>query len=550
MAIPFKSLRYPAKSGETMRWGFQIQRTIQSKDEAVVWAPMSRDIPGFLRQLGLLDGMAGVSTSRNLEVLPTATAIHSRTLNSTTAAYSTADAEEGGVSLKYGVTSNLTLDFTFNPDFSQIESDRQQIEVNQRFPLFFSELRPFFLEGQEVFNVGGPVTLVHTRMIVDPRYGAKATGKVGKTTLGFVVANDEAPGKVDDPSNPAFGQTARFILGRLRYDVYPESTIGVIVTDREFLDGHSRVGGVDGQFRLGQNHRLGLRSVATSHRDGAGVDRSGWMFDVNFRKEGRALSYSVMNFEISPDFRTDTGFVRRVDQRQTGGNVSYRWWPQSWVINWGPRTSYSRNYDFAGVLQDEAFNVGVNTQFAKAITVAGGVDRDMERYGGIDFRKTRYSLGGNVNTSRKISFGGFLNGGDQVRYVGSPFLGRGSNLSVFTTVRPFSRLQSEFAVSTSRLVDPRDDTEVFDIGIYRSQTTYQFTERLLVRSIIDYNDYDKTIGGNMLVTYRVNAGTAFYVGYDDRYRQGDRVNPTLLPTTDLQRTNRALFAKLQVLFRL
>jgi hypothetical protein len=91
---------------------------------------------------------------------------------------------------------------------------------------------------------------------------------------------------------------------------------------------------------------------------------------------------------------------------------------------------------------------------------------------------------------------------------------------------------------------------VFNIKIYRSQTTYQFTERLLVRAILEHNDYDKTVGGNVLVTYRVNSGTAFYVGYDDRYKQGDKVNAVLLPTTDLQRTNRALFAKLQVLFRL
>ena len=98
------------------------------------------------------------------------------------------------MNLKYGVTSNLTFDFTYNPDFSQIESDRQQIEVNQRFPVLYPELRPFFLEGQEIFRIAGPVTFIHTRTIVDPRYGAKLSGKIGKTTIGLLVANDEAPG--------------------------------------------------------------------------------------------------------------------------------------------------------------------------------------------------------------------------------------------------------------------------------------------------------------------------------------------------------------------
>ena len=101
------------------------------------------------------------------------------------------------------MTPNLTADFTYNPDFSQIESDTPQIEVNQRFPLFFPELRPFFLEGQEVFTVPGQVNLLHTRTIIDPRYGGKLTGKVGNTTLGVLVANDEAAGRRDGlPSTP------------------------------------------------------------------------------------------------------------------------------------------------------------------------------------------------------------------------------------------------------------------------------------------------------------------------------------------------------------
>ena len=550
MAIPFKSLRYPARRGGQMhRWGFQIQRTIESKDEVLIWAPTSRDVMGFLRQMGLLDGMSGLSTSRNLEILPTVTAIQAGSLNTTTAAYSAADTEEGGVGVKYGLTSNLTLDFAFNPDFSQIESDRQQIDVNQRFPLFFPELRPFFLEGQEVFAFQGPVNLIHTRTIVDPRYGAKVTGKAGRTTVGLVIANDEAPGKVDDPLDSAFGQSAQVLLGRVRYDLASEQTVGAIVTDREFLDSYSRAGGLDGQFRIGRNHRLGVKAVATRRRDVAGVESSGWMSDVSFRKEGRNLSYGVMNFEISPNFKTDMGFVRRVDQRQTGVNLSYRWWPQAAIINWGPQIRYSRNYGFDGVLNDEQFGTGVNLQFAKAINVNAAVDRDMERYRGVNFDKTRYNFGGGVNTSRKISFGGFVSLGDQVRYITAPFLGDGSNLSLFTTVRPFSRLQSDISLSTSRLVDPRNDTEAFDIKILRAQTTYQFTERLLVRNIMEVNDYDKTLGANVLVTYRVNSGTAFYVGYDDRYRQGDQLNAVLLPTTTLQRTNRAFFTKLQVLFR-
>ena len=118
-----------------------------------------------------------------------------------------------GLGVKYGMTANLTLDFTYNPDFSQIESDRAQVEVNQRFALFFSEQRPFFLEGQETFAAATPTNLVHTRTIVDPRFGAKLTGKIGRTTLGVFMADDEAPGRLDDRADPAFGTTAQSFIG-------------------------------------------------------------------------------------------------------------------------------------------------------------------------------------------------------------------------------------------------------------------------------------------------------------------------------------------------
>ena len=343
MAIPFKSLRYPQKGpGEVHRWGFQIVRTIESKDESDVWAPISRDVAGFLPQMGVLEGMRGLSLSRNLEIMPTVLAVQAGSRDTTTGQFANAGTGEGSVNIKYGITSNLTFDFTYNPDFSQIETDRPQIDVNQRFPLNFPELRPFFLEGQELFNIRGPVTLVQTRTIVDPQYGAKLTGKIGRTNIALVVANDEAPGKVDDRDDPAFGRTAQVMLGRVRYDLYSESHLGVLVTDREFLDGYSRVGGVDGALRLGSTHQVSFFAMGTSTRDVEGVERQGHIIEANIRKQGRNLSYFLAHYQIDPDFQTDTGFVRRVDQKNTSTNMSYRWWPESWIINWGPRVNYRR----------------------------------------------------------------------------------------------------------------------------------------------------------------------------------------------------------------
>ena len=209
-------------------------------------------------------------------------------------------------------------------------------------------------------------------------------------------------------------------------------------------------------------------------------------------------------------------------------------------------------------------NAGVNFSFAKNIRVNAGYSRDMERFGGINFDKEYYSLGGNVSTIRELSIGGFFSHGDQVRYdLANPansFLGTGGRGGVFMSLRPFSRLQSQINISTSNLIDPFSDTEIFDVKIYRALTTFQFTDRLLLRNILEYNTFQRTLGANVLFTYRINSGTVFFIGYDDRYQQGDLIldntrreyaylgNPVFY-TTDLMRTNRAFFTKISYLFR-
>jgi hypothetical protein len=154
-----------------------------------------------------------------------------------------------------------------------------------------------------------------------------------------------------------------------------------------------------------------------------------------------------------------------------------------------------------------------------------------------------------VGTSRRIALGGGFNWGDAIRYTSTPFLGDSTSSQMFINVLPFSRLRSNLNIRSSRLVDPRDNSEVFSVRIFRSQTTYQFTDRLLLRNILEYNTLDKTIDSNILVTYRVNSGTVFFVGYDDHYQQGHQLDPDLFPTDEFRQTNRAFFTKISYLFR-
>ncbi len=555
MAIPFKSLRYPQlPPGVPHRWGFQFVREIKERDrERIVWAPMTRDVRSFMGQMGVLEGMTDLSTSHNLEILPTVTGIRFGSLNTATGEFGTSNQPEGGVNVKYGITSNLTADFTFNPDFSQIESDLPQIEVNQRFPLFFPELRPFFIEGNEIFAVSGPVPLVHTRTIVDPLLGAKLTGKVGRFTVGVLTANDEAPGNLDDENDPAFGRTAQTFIGRAKYDLYAESHLGAIVTNRDFLDSRSTLGGIDGGFRLSRIHRLSAVAVRATHTDVDGVERDGHMVDLQLRRNGRNFDWSLGSYEISPDFDTDVGFVRRRDQRRVDGGVSFRWFPQNWILDWGPRVTYGRNWNFDGVLEDVNLRESVTFSLARNLRSGAAHTRDVERFGGVEFLKHRYSLFGGVD-DRTFSTNVNWTIGDEIFYdQENPYLGREIATSIGIDLRPGSRLQSQIRVTTSRFSDTLSGgSEVFDIKILRGLTTYQFTERFLVRNIAEYNTFDKELDLNVLFTYRVNSGTVFYAGYDDHYQQEDLIeefDEQRFRSRRFRRTNRAIFTKFQYLFR-
>ena len=563
MAIPFKSLRYPALAGEGgRRWGFQITRVIRGKSEAQSWSPISRGVAGQLTQFGILEGLSDLSQSRNLEILPELTGARLGALDTSRGSFDDHDPfGDLGVSVKYGITPNLTADMTYNPDFSQIESDQPQIETNQRFALFYPEQRPFFLEGQEIFQTATPLTLLHTRTIVDPRFGGKLTGKVGRTTLGVIVADDEAAGRLDDAADARFGTTAQTFVGRARYDLYSESYVGAVMTAREFGHDYNRVGGVDARFRLGRTHRFSFMGVGSETQSAEYGFLRGPAFEADFTRQGRNLSYGAAYGSIDPEFWTETGFLPRWNLRQATANVGYRWWPESTLITWGPTVNYLRLYDHAGVLQDEQIQGMASFQFRHNISVTANVNRDLERFEEVDFRKGGYGFYG-VISSRLMSIVGGLNRGDGVLYsydgftnplTASPYqraiLGESTTGNFLISGRPSSRWRSDLTGIFSRLVDPTSAFEVVNVKIFRTRTTYQFTDRLLLRYILEHNTFGKTLGNNLLMTYRINAGTVAFLGYDDRYRQGRRIDEILFPTAAFQRTNRAVFGKLSYLFR-
>ena len=320
------------------------------------------------------------------------------------------------------------------------------------------------------------------------------------------------------------------------------------MTTREFGQDHNRVGCIDGRFRLGQTHRVSFLAVGSATQNEAEGKLAGPALEADFTRQGRNLSYSASYSSIDPDFRTDSGFLPRVDLQQAQGSLGYQWWPESTLISWGPSFTYLRLYDHAGVLQDEQIEATTSFSFQKNIRFYGNVNRDLERFSGINFRKTGYGAF-TVISQRLFSVLAGYNWGDGVLFSDNPFLGRSTRGNFLISARPTSRLRTELTGIFSRFAEPLDGSDVFNVKIFRTRTTYQFTERLLVRHIMEHNTQAVTVGNNILFTYRLNSGTVAFLGYDDRYQRGTRIDNILFQTTQLQRTNRAFFGKISYLFR-
>ncbi|MCX5783013.1 MAG: DUF5916 domain-containing protein, partial [Elusimicrobia bacterium] len=220
MAIPFKSLRFPKSQIQT--WAVMLKRLIPRKSEGDVWPQVSSSKGLHLHQMADLKGIEGILPSLQLEVVPEASA--TKTLGQDWKSTQ-------GINLRYGPTSNSSIDFTYNPDFSQIELDDVRLLTNLRYPVKIAEKRPFFMERADIFAT--PITAIHTRTIVDPLWGGKVTGKFSKANVGVLVAQDEVQ-----------KEKADVIAGRANFDVGKKNTIGGVFTSREQADDYNRVGGI------------------------------------------------------------------------------------------------------------------------------------------------------------------------------------------------------------------------------------------------------------------------------------------------------------------
>ncbi len=437
VAIPFKSLRYEAGKGKL--WGIQILRNIDRfNDEFDSWMPNSRDISSTLSQAGHITGLENISTERTLEIIPSVTVSETgRRVSALTPEMLAADPfriDPGrmlnqplkfdmGVTAKYSLTPTVTLDLAVNPDFAQVEADATVVTANQRFPIFFEEKRPFFLEGIDIFRT--PIQAVHTRAIVDPDVAVKLSGKRGKNSFGILLASDNAPGnfsedeRLDLSNLPAIerfvDKNAYVGILRVKRDIGKQSYLGLLMTSYNFIEKHNQLGGMDGRFQLSKQKFFTFQVLGSTSRrcfsgpeldahrpgpsdgcfvgytsPGSNVPRrtnnyyrtgNGLAYRWSYNRDGRHFYYGANGNGQTQDYRADLGFTRRLNTNFEGGYLGYSSEPKpkKTLINWNFNDNFGMNFNWQGLSQNMYHESSGNLNFQKNTYLGFGTGQGYER---------------------------------------------------------------------------------------------------------------------------------------------------------------------------
>jgi hypothetical protein len=391
MAIPFKSLRFPATKEQA--WGVILYRNITRKTEDTFWPHISYKIEGRLGQAATLYGLEGISPGRDIELIPYGVMRGFRALDTRDPSnpyFQKATAQgQPGMDAKLVFRDHFTLDLTANPDFSQVESEDPQITVNQRYAVYFPEKRPFFLENEDFFRT--PMNLFFTRNIGDPSAGIRLTGKDGPYSVGLMSADDRSPGLALPNYFPLSGIRSYFTVARVSRDIFGQSSIGALYTDWECpTTGESnRVGGVDTRLKFNSNWTLDGQAVTSSStilgnvfsptyssnnceanyypfssgNQGNGNHYAGPAERLELRRDGLHFTYDGTYSDISPGFVSEPGFIYRVDIRETVQQADYRFRPKKgWIVDWGPSVYARVDFDHTGLRLDTDYAPYVSIQ--------------------------------------------------------------------------------------------------------------------------------------------------------------------------------------------
>ena len=578
MAIPFRSLRFPDTAAQSWRATFWITHPRDSRNQ-YTWSAINPDEACWPCQFGTFEGMEGVRSAGNIEILPALTGAQSASLRVEGDPNSGLDNgklnADPSLNVKYGITSSMTADFALNPDFSQIEADVAQIDVNSTFALFFPERRPFFQEGADQFSTY--LQTVYTRSINDPIAASKFTGRFGDMSVAYIGARDNtSPLLLPFEERSDFLQVGKSYSNILRVvkNFSDESFIGGLVTDRRLDEGGSgTVFSLDGNLRLFNKYALSgqwATSITQEMNDPErsetlveerfgnnrytslldGESFSGTGYNLEFGRNARHWNFEFEYEQLSPTFRADNGFIRQNNSKEFFGFQSITLYPKSSFLDriqpyvYGLRTW---NFDNTPKLSFIAPSIGITMKGQTYFEANYQIGE--EQFNNVLFTGLN-SVDLFINSSyfEWIRLGGGVEiGKDIARNLENPEIGDMLDIFAFGTIRPTSRLNIQPRFNYSRLSDLETGETFFKGYIARARVNYQFTRRLFLRTVFQYNDFSESFEVDPLLTYRINPFSAFYIGSTHDYFTLEGFRPG--SSRNLYQSQRQFFFKFQYLFR-
>jgi hypothetical protein len=552
--LPFKSIRFANK--QTVEMGVIFERRISRESTHGTYPALSPDKGMFFLTQMKPMMMEDIKHYTLFELLPAVT-LNQRQY-----------AEEGDLNItdrfsdlsltgKYGITSKLILDATYNPDFSQVESDAGQVDVNLRYDLYFPEKRPFFLEGKENFNFGGsspddPLSeVVYTRNIVDPLAGVKITGKIGtKNTIASLFSLDESPSYSGDAD--ITGKYAMFSILRYKRALSEDSYLGAFFTSRDLKKHSNRLVGPDGQIRLSPSSILGFHLFYSQNKDDAESENfNGHALGLDYLYATRKLDIKLGIKEISKNFDTESGYLTRTGLAMISGSVAPKFYPNSKVLQRIDPVIYSSQLkdQFSNIW--ETYNGLFLTFFLlRSTRLVLTSNYSTEVYLDRKFNTSGWGARGFSQITKQFTLRLLYRNGKSIYYSEDPYQGRGTRAGGQLTFQPSEKISLSVNLTNTDFFRDSNSLKIYDYTILRTKLTFQMNKYLTFRGIVEYNDYNKTLLTDFLVSFLYIPGTVLHLGYGSLYEKTQWMDGEYRDSNRFLEIERGLFFKVSYLWRL
>lgn len=562
LAIPLKQLRFP-ENDSLQTWGIDAYRHYpRDRITEIHSQEINRDISCYLCQISKLEGFDNLEKSRNLEIIPTFTAssIENRDLAISRDWKRENFDPEGSLDLRWGISQDIYFNATINPDFSQVEADSTQLDINNTFSLFFPERRTFFLDGADYFDTYE--NLVHTRNIASPEYGLKLTGKTGNHTYGIVAANDETtnfiiPRSLSSRVASIGDMKSKVAIGRYRKDIFENSTIGALVTDRRGGDYNNTVLSLDASIRPTDQDTISIQSmhsisdyptiIQEQYDQNASLNDSSLV--VEYQHNDRQWDWRLGYYDWGDDFRADLGFINRVDFKHLVATVgrTWRWDGDGFFSRIRFAADYDRTEDQSGLQLEEETEFFLNMNGPMQSYLNGLFGGSKTYWNGQYFDEQFNMINIGFAPTPNLNISSLIRYEDVVDFANTRL-----GYSKRWGPRIDYRLGRHFQINLSHQLQEfeSEGKPLFTANLTDLRATYQFDVRSFIRLTIQYADRERNIdnyvravdkrsrdlGSQLLYSYKVNAATRFFIGYSDNGFQNDIYN-------SIEYTNRTFFAK-------